>query len=259
MKISVIQMNMLSGETRYNYSHARELLTEAVKTSPDVVILPETWNTGFFPKENLSEYADTNGEKAKELLSSISREYKVSIIGGSVTEKRADGIYNTCFIYNDKGENIDSYSKTHLFSPMGENEFYKAGDKICVFEICGVKAAVIICYDLRFPELSRRLALSGANLLFVPSQWPEERLSQMEILLKGRAVENQMFVISANSCGTFSDTVYGGNSLFIDPLGNVLARAGAKEEILTVDIDISRVKNIRSSINIFSDRREELY
>lgn len=252
-------MNMLAGDTEYNYLHARDLLIKAAEHSPDVILLPETWNTGFFPRETLSLVADFYGERTKALFSEICREYKVNIIGGSVTEKRVDGIYNTCYIYNDKGENIASYSKTHLFSPMGENEFYRAGSRLSVFEICGVKASVIICYDLRFPELARKLALSGAELLFVPSQWPQERISQLEILLRGRAVENQMFVINANSCGSFSDTVYGGNSLMVDPMGNALAGAETEEEILTLDIDETEVKRVRNNIKVFADRREELY
>ncbi len=259
MKISVIQMNMRAGDTEYNYSHARRLLTAAAESAPDIIVLPETWNTGFFPREDIAALADSDGRRTRALFEEISREYKVNIIGGSITEKREDGIYNICYIYNDKGENISCYSKTHLFSPMGENELYKAGNSCAVFDICGTRAAVIICYDLRFPELARRLVLSGAELLFVPSQWPKERLSQLDILLRGRAVENQMFVVNANSCGTFSDVSYGGNSTVVSPSGTVLLKAGAEEEIQSLCIDTAEVKAVRNAINVFADRREELY
>lgn len=250
---------MREEDTEYNFSHMKKLLIEAAAASPDVIILPETWNTGFFPKENIKALSDKNAGRTKELLSFISREYKVSIIGGSVTEEKDGNIFNTCYIYNDKGENIASYSKTHLFTPMKEHDFYKAGEEVFTFTLAGVKAAVIICYDLRFPELSRKLSLEGAEILFVPSQWPKERISQLEILLRARAVENQMFTVLCNSCGEFNKTVFGGNSLVSDPYGNIVLKAGEKEEIITADIDLDIIKNIRKTIPVFDDRRPELY
>ncbi len=259
MKVSVIQMNMKADAVEYNFTHTRELLIKAAQTSPDVIILPETWNTGFFPKENINELSDRNGQRTKELLESISRKYNVYIIGGSVSEEKDGNIYNTSYIYDREGKNIASYSKTHLFSPMDEHIYYKAGDSFCLFSIDGVKAAVMICYDLRFPEIARKLALSGAEVLFIPAQWPYERISQMEILLKARAVENQMFAVLCNSAGTFEATVFGGTSLASDPYGNLLFKGTREEEILFCDIDTDTLSSVRESINVFNDRRHTLY
>ncbi|MBQ9946247.1 MAG: carbon-nitrogen family hydrolase [Clostridia bacterium] len=259
MKIAVIQMNMKAGDTAYNYYHAEELLLQASQASPDLIILPETWNTGFFPKDGIEKYADKNGENAKKLLSRISKGNTVSIIGGSVTEEKNGKIYNTSYIYNEKGENIYSYSKMHLFSPMDEHIYFTPGDRADVFSLCGVNTAVLICYDLRFPEAARALAVKGAEILFVVSQWPCERIAQMEILLKARAVENQMFTVLCNSCGKFGETVYGGNSMVCDPLGNVIKSAKTQEEILFCDINLKKLTDIRSSINVFRDRRTDIY
>lgn len=258
MKLSLIQMNMISEDVQYNFSHAEALLKEAAEAS-DVIVLPELWNTGFFPKEKIKSLADKNGQRTKELFSRISRENGVCIVGGSVTEEKDGRIYNICYIYNEKGECVSSYSKTHLFSHMDEHLFYTAGDFVGTFELSGIKAAVIICYDIRFPELARKLALEGCELLFVVSQWPRERTELLKILAKGRAVENQMFVAVCNSCGEFEGTAYGGNSSVFDPLGSVISEASEKEEIIYCDIDIDKVRSLRYDFNVFSDRREELY
>ncbi len=251
-------MNMTAEAVEYNFTHCEKLLRVAAQSS-DVVVLPETWNTGFFPKNSIRTYADKNGSRTKELFSRISKEYGVNIVGGSITEEKDGNVYNTCYIYNEKGECVDFYSKTHLFSHMDENLFYTAGNRSSVFEIAGIKAAVVICYDMRFPELSRKLALEGAELLFAVSQWPTERTEILEALARGRAAENQMFVAVCNSCGSMNGTVYGGNSLICDPFGRLICKSGGTEEIIYADIDIEKVRSLRESFNVFSDRREELY
>lgn len=258
MKISVIQMNMRANDTEYNFAHAEELLKRAGENS-DAVILPETWNTGFFPKDNIRSLADKNASRTKELFSRISKEYKTAVIGGSVTEERNGKIYNTCYIFNKAGECISSYSKTHLFSYMKEDCFYEKGGGTALFELNGIKAGVIICYDLRFPELARKLAASGAEILFVPCQWPAERTELMKTLIKGRAAENQMYSVLCNSCGEFGETVYGGHSLIADPLGEIISEAGENEEILSLEIDTEKVKALRHEFKVFSDLREDLY
>lgn len=259
MKISLIQMNMHEGDTEYNFLHAEWLLKKAAEYSPDVIILPETWNTGFFPKTGLPESADRDALRTKALLRDISGSYGAYIVGGSVTERKGADIYNTCYIYDDKGVNIASYSKNHLFSPMREQLYYKKGDSLCVFSIKGVKCAVCICYDIRFPELIRRLALEGIKILFVPMQWPRERTEQMKLLIRARAVENQIFTVACNSAGLFDGTVFGGCSFVSSPLGEVLDSCAESEEILTVNADISVIDGIKRNMDVFNDRRTELY
>lgn len=251
-------MNMRAEDTQYNFARAEELLKTAGENS-DAVILPETWNTGFFPKNNIHSLADKNGSLTKELFARISKEYKTAIIGGSVTEERDGKIYNTCYVFNEAGECVSSYSKAHLFSYMNEDGFYEKGDRTALFELNGIKAGVIICYDLRFPELARKLAVEGAEILFVPCQWPAQRVELMKTLIKGRAAENQMYSVLCNSCGVFGKTVYGGHSLIVSPLGEVISEAGSGEEILFLEIDTSDVKALRNEFRVFSDIRKDLY
>ena len=251
-------MKIKAGDTDFNFAHAEELLCRAAK-SADVLVLPELWNTGFFPKENISLLADKNALRAKSLLSSVASRFGVCIIGGSVTEEKDGRIYNTCYIYNEKGECICSYSKTHLFSYMGEQHYFTPGESRADFTVCGIKASVVICYDMRFPEIVRKAAVDGAQLLFAVCQWPTERIGLLHILASGRAAENQMYVAVCNSCGESFGSLFGGQSAVFDPMGNKTACAGEEEEIISEDIDIGKVSSLREQFNVFGDRRTELY
>ena len=259
MKVSCLQMNMKLGCPEENFAHAEQLICNAMKDTPDVLVLPETWNTGFFPKGNLAELSCKDGDEVKSCIGALAKQYGVNIVAGSVSNVRDGKVFNTAMVFDRGGECIAEYDKTHLFTPMGEHDFYTCGDHLCRFTLGGVKCGVIICYDVRFPELTRCLALQGLDMLFVVSQWPKERIFHLRTLSTARAIENQMFVVCCNSCGTAGKTVYGGNSAIIEPFGKTLALAGEKEEIVSAICDMQILSDIGGSIPVFSDRRPELY
>ena len=259
MKVTCLQMNMKLGCPKENFPLAEKLIVESVKAQPDVIVLPETWNTGFFPKENLAELSCKNGYEVNNRIGELAKKYKVNIVAGSVSNVRGGMVYNTAFVFNRAGSCIAEYDKTHLFTLMGEDDYYTCGDHLCRFELDGVKCGIIICYDVRFPELTRSLALQGLDMLFVVSQWPKERIFHLQTLTVARAIENQMFVVCCNSCGTAGKTVYGGNSAIIDPWGQTVVAAGEYEEILTGDCDLNTLTYIRNTIPVFRDRKPNLY
>lgn len=242
-----------------NFRKAERLIGEAAQGGSDVIVLPETWNTGFFPKENLAELSDRDGAMVKERLGALAKQYGVNLVAGSVANQKADGVYNTALVFDRKGSVIASYDKTHLFTPMGEDNYFQKGDHLAPFTLDGAKCGILICYDIRFPELTRTYAVQGMDMLLVVSQWPAVRIPHLLALSKARAIENQAFVVCCNSCGTAGETVYGGNSSVHDPWGEQLALAGAKEEILTADCELSVRKGICETIHVFRDRRPELY
>lgn len=259
MKVACLQMNMKFGCPEENFSHAERMISEAIKEHPDVLVLPETWNTGFFPKENLIDLCCNDGDTVKKHIGALAKRYKVNIVAGSVSNVRDRRVYNTAMVFNRDGKCVASYDKTHLFTPMGEDDYYTHGDHLSSFTLDGVRCGIIICYDLRFPELTRNLALQGLDMLFVVSQWPKKRVFHLLSLTIARAIENQIFVVCCNSCGTAEDTIYGGNSAVIDPLGVAVSLAGEKEEILTSECDMQMLSQIRNSIPVFRDRRSDLY
>ena len=259
MKISCLQMDMLLGRVEENFTHAEKLIKQAMAENPDVIVLPEAWNTGFFPKQKLSDLCDRDGQQVMERIGALAKQFSVNIVAGSVSNVRQGKVYNTCLVFDREGACIASYDKTHLFSPMGEDAVFTPGDHLCRFTLDGVCCGVIICYDIRFPELTRSLAVQGLDVLFVVSQWPMERISHLQSLTVARAIENQMFVVCCNSCGKADDTQYGGNSMMIDPWGQTIVQAGKTEKVLTAELDLHILKNIRKSIHVFRDRRPELY
>lgn len=259
MKISCLQMDMQLGCVEENFRHAEQLIGQAAAESCDVIVLPETWNTGFFPKEDLESLCDRDGQQVKTRIGALAKKFHVNIVAGSVSNLRDHQIYNTCMVFDREGACIASYDKTHLFTPMGEEQYYTPGDRLCRFTLDGVCCAVAICYDIRFPELSRSLAIPGLDVLFVVSQWPEARISHLQSLTVARAIENQMFVVCCNSCGKAENTQYGGHSSVIDPWGQTIVQAGKTEKVLTAELDLHILKNIRKSIHVFRDRRPELY
>lgn len=252
-------MNMAFAEPEKNFSRAEMLVRRAAGQKPDVILLPETWNTGFFPHENLAGLCDTDCARTKSLMSSLAKEYSVNIIAGSVANLRDGEVCNTSCVFSRTGECIASYDKTHLFTPMDEHRYFRAGDSLCTFTLDGNRCAVLICYDIRFPELTRTLSVNGLDFLFLPSQWPKVRTEHLQTLLKARAIENQMFTVGCNSCGTAGETVYGGASTVFDPWGKLICEAGENEEIIYAECDTGILSGIRSSINVFRDRRENLY
>ena len=259
MRITCIQMDMIFGEPEKNFLHAEDLIKKAAAENPDVIVLPETWNTGFFPREHLAELADDNGKAVRERIGALAKRYRVNLVAGSVANRKIGGVYNTAYVFDRAGNLVAEYDKTHLFTPSGEHEFFQKGQRLCRFTLDGIPCGLIICYDIRFPELTRSLTVKGVDLLFVVAQWPNVRTAHLLALSKARAIENQMFLVCCNSVGTAGKTTCGGNSSIHDPWGECLAQAGEKEQLLSAELDFSVVAGIRSSINVFRDRRPELY
>ena len=259
MKVTCLQMNMAFCRPDENFAHAAQLIEKAMEENPDVLVLPETWNTGFYPKENLEALCDRDGSRVKVEIGALAAKYNVNIVAGSVSNVRHGKVYNTALVFDRQGACIASYDKIHRFTPMGEDKFYESGDHLCRFDLDGISCGLIICYDIRFPELTRSLTVKGLDMLFVVSQWPKARLHHLRTLTTARAIENQMFVVCCNSCGTAGETVYGGNSAIIDPWGETLALAGETEALLSASCDPEVLANIRNSIPVFRDRRPDLY
>lgn len=258
MRLSLIQCNLVSAQPGKNLEQIKALLEKAAQDQPDVIILPEMWNTSYALKD-VHDLADRYGEPGARAVGDMARRFGVNIVAGSVADRRDGQVYNTSYIFNRQGEEVDSYSKVHLFGLMEEGNYLAAGASRVSFELDGVKCGIIICYDLRFPELARALALDGARILFIPAQWPQPRLHPWRTLIQARAMENQMFVVGVNRVGQEGKTVFFGQSLLVNPLGDVILQGSDKEEILTAEIDLAQVDKVRSHMTCFQDRVPQAY
>lgn len=258
IKIALLQMDIALGEPEVNRAKARQWVRQAAESGADVIVLPEMWNTAY-SLENIRDLADRDGAETIAMMSELAREYNVNIHAGSVADLRGEQVYNTTYLFNREGEVVGDYSKIHLFRLMDEEKYLEGGDKVGRFQLDGVEIGTMICYDLRFPELTRTLSLDGAQVVFLPAEWPHPRLNHWRHLQIARAIENQMFVVSCNRVGRAGETEFFGHSMVIDPWGEIVFEADDKEGIHLVEIDLGIVPEIRSRIPIFEDRRPDLY
>lgn len=259
MKISAIQMDLAFNDPDKNEEKIERLVEDVIqKESPDTIVLPEMWNLSFYPKD-VKENADKEGIRSKALLSRLSKTYQVNIVGGTVATISNGQLFNSSYQYDRMGQLIHTYHKVHLFSPSKEDKVFTPGHEIGLFELDGVKVGIATCYDLRFVEWIRILALEGIEILFVPAAWPHPRVSHWQTLLKARAIENQFFVVGANSVGKANELTFCGHSVILDPLGEALAESAEEATVLTAELDLSHRKEIKTQINVFKDRRPELY
>lgn len=263
--IALLQMNVKLGDPDYNFQHALSLMESALTHSekPTILVLPETFNTGFYPHESLYTIADKNGEQTKTLFQEFAKKHDVHIVAGSVTTLEQDALYNTSYTFNRYGELVNEYHKIHSFSPAGEDKLYSHGTEYSTFYLDDWCCATTICYDLRFPELYRSLLLQGTELFFLPAQWPTKRLYAWNILTKARAIENQSYLCAVNGCGLVDQNTkygnFGGHSVLCDPMGEIITNAEIKETITFGSIDKDYLKKIRLSMNILDDRKPDVY
>ena len=251
-------MDITFGDPNKNYQHAEELIESAMKENPSIIVLPELWTTGY-DLTRLDTIADRNAEKTIDFLKSAAKKYHVHFVGGSVANRGEQGVKNTLLIINKQGKLVHLYSKLHLFKLMDEHLYLESGEEKGLFDLDNRTFGGVICYDIRFPEWIRAHTAKGAEAVFVVAEWPAPRLSHWRSLLIARAIENQCFVIACNRSGTDPNNNFAGHSMIIDPWGEVLAEAGAGEEILSAVIELDLVKDIRRQIPIFEDRRPDLY
>ena len=250
-----IQFNVKQGDVDANLVYAREALKRAADSGANLAVLPEMWSSGFAYR-NLNELAGRTAGIVEELLE-LSRKLGLVIVG-SLPEPHGEKVYNTAYVI-DNGVLAGTYRKLHLFSLLGEDRAFDSGDRWLLAETSIGKVGVIICYDLRFPELSRRLALEGAVVICVPAQWPKPRQEHWRTLLRARAIENQLFVVACNACGPIGKLDFFGMSMIIDPQGNVLAEADETEGEIAAHLDMQSMTEWRAQIPCFNDRRPELY
>ena len=256
--ISTIQMDIKLGRLKDNVEKAFNLMERAAEGGSNLIVLPEMWPVGF-DYESLGKLPPSYLDDILDLLTDVAGKYKLYIVAGSMCEPEGGKFFNTSYLIGPSGKPAGKYRKTHLFREIGEADFFTAGDAPVCFETSIGKIGIAICYDLRFPELFRAMALSGAEIICVPAQFPEPRLSHWQTLLRARAIENQLFVAASNRVGRTADTEYFGHSMIIGPYGEVLSEAGGNDSVITETVDIDKMYEIRKVLPALSDRRPEVY
>ncbi len=267
MRVAVVQMNSRDDKPA-NLAKAEALLAEAAARGAELVVLPELWSY-LGPKDRHARVAEPIPGPISDFLGGIARRHRLWLVAGSYLEAVADQprLFNTCLALSPAGEIVARYRKLHLFDVDVGGQSYResatmaAGGEVVATELNGVKVGLTICYDLRFPEIYRRLAVGGAKIITVPSAFTRETgKDHWEVLLRSRAIENQVFILAAAQVGShpLGRACYG-NALVADPWGVVLARAGYQECVVTVELDLEYQEQVRKELPSLEHRRTDLF
>ena len=266
MKAACIQMNISLNSKHENLEHALSMAEEAVSKEAELLVFPEVFSTGFC-YDHIEEVAETVSGPTLEALRAFSKEYNCILAGSMIEKREIDQLsedqefppqFNLGFCL-ESGKLAGIHRKTHLYGP--EKKYFAHGD--CIIPVRLEKHALsiglIICNELRYPEVSRKLTLEGADILVSASEIPDFFGHSWKTISLARALENELPHIACTRAGKDRYSTYFGGSFIADAWGRVLAEAGEKECVLIGEIDLEEAKEMRRTTSIFEDRRPELY
>jgi predicted amidohydrolase len=253
MKVASIQIEMADRPKADNVEHA----LSAVDGVPaaDLILLPEIWPCGFFSFDRYAAESEALDGPTVSAFRLKARERRCHLVMGSLVERDGDRLFNTTVFIGPDGEIIARYRKIHLFGYQSdETKLLTPGKDIVVADTPWGRAGFSTCYDLRFPELFRRMVDCGAEIFLVPSAWPLARIEAWRLFNRARAHENLAFLISCNCAGENAGKRYGGHSMIVDPWGRLLAEGGEGGEIVTAEIDVGQAVAARKEFPALADR-----
>ncbi|MFM1872693.1 MAG: hypothetical protein RL398_2115 [Planctomycetota bacterium] len=256
-----LQFDVRSGDVAANLAAMRAAVDEAVEAGAKLCVLPELWSTSFLAK--IDDAALRDADDAERELRELSAQHGLVTVG-STLERSGSFVHNTAHVY-DCGELVGSYRKIHMFSPNAEHRHHAPGDTPLVVQTSVGKLGVLICYDLRFPELARYYFHRGVEILAVPGQWPEARSQHWRTLLRARAIENEMFVLGCNRTGQENSLRNGepmafpGDGRIVDPTGELLATGSGDAGALVASLEVRKVRTMRRILPIAQDARPQVY
>lgn len=267
IKIAAIQMSTVADKME-NVRTVKAYLEKIKDENPDFVILPEMFCCPY-QTENFPIYAEKEGGPVWQQLSGYAKQYGIYLIGGSMPEKDAEGnVYNTSYIFDREGKQIGKHRKVHLFDidikggqTFKESDTLTAGDSDTVFDTEFGKIGVMLCFDIRFPELSRMMVNDGAKVIFVPAAFNMTTgPAHWELSFRTRALDNQIYMVG---CAPARDVSAGyiswGHSIVTDPWGRVTDMLDEKKGILLAELDMDYEEQVREELPLLKSRRKDMY
>lgn len=265
-KLAVVQIRTETDKEK-TFAKAEKMISEAANNGAELVVLPEMWNCPY-SKKYFHAFADSENGESREAMSRWARDNGVILVGGSVPEKCGDKLYNTCFVFDENGEQIARHRKVHLFDVdieggvrFKESNSFAPGKDITVFDTEFGRMGVEICFDIRFPELARAMAKRGAEVILCPAQFNMTTGPRhWELSVRARAMDNELFFVGASAARYEGfDYECWGHSTVADPFGMLKASCDEKEQILYCDIDLNEVDSVRRQLPTFLHLREDVY
>jgi omega-amidase len=261
MNIAAAQISCTPGDLKANLRKVREFSTRAKESGAETVVFPEMTDIGY-SMPTIRKHAASWKEGAVPQLQQIAHELSLAIVCG-VSERDGANIYNSQVFVDADGKIVAKYRKTHLVTaaPLDERVCFSPGNQFVSCKIGRFNLGLCICYDLRFPEMCRTLAVEhGVDAFVTSSAWPAVRAEHLRILATARAMENQAYLVVANRVGTDDGVTLCGSSMIIDPSGAAVAVASADgEELIQGQISEEKIDDVRKRMLVFEHRRPDLY
>lgn len=266
MKIALLQTPVVESKAE-NLQTAEDCIRTAVENGADIAVLPEMFNCPYSSKY-FTKYAESEGEESYRAMAESAAKNSICVVAGSMPELAQGRVYNTSYVFDRNGKRIAKHRKVHLFDidiPGGqyfrESDTFTAGNSVTTFEFEGTTFGLCICFDFRFPELSRLMALKGAAAMVVPAAFNMTTGPlHWETMFRQRAVDNQVFTIGvAPARDTGGAYVSYANSIACSPMGRVLVRADEQPRILYTELDMREVLATREQLPLLSARRTDIY
>ncbi|MFX1369925.1 MAG: nitrilase-related carbon-nitrogen hydrolase [Promethearchaeota archaeon] len=256
-RITLVQMPCIEGKRAQNFDWSRGLLkTHQSQGELEFIMFPELFAIGFRHEDYVKEGPGVPGPTSA-FLCEIAEEYSAYAIGTGI-EASGGKFLNTLVVATPKARILGTYRKIHPFQE--ERKVFDGGLEVVLFSIKGMNVGVQICYDIRFPEVTRKLALEGAELVLIPAAFPDPRIAHWDTLVMARAIENQLYVAATNRVGPgFDGKTYFGHSQVVDPWGVRLTRINSAEQVFTTVADTEMIETVRSQITCYADRPEAGY
>ncbi|MDX1973932.1 MAG: nitrilase-related carbon-nitrogen hydrolase [Candidatus Sumerlaeia bacterium] len=255
MKVALVSFNAEWENPEANQERLRQLWGKQIAvSSPDWVVLPEMWNTGFTMKS--AEAAEPLDGPSMDTVQELARQSQSNVIAGMALQKPGSPKpVNAAVVVNSLGVVAGVYEKMHPFTYSGEDQAYRAGERPLPLNVDGVRLATFVCYDLRFPELFRKVA-PQVEMIVVIANWPHKRIEHWFALLRARAIENQCYVIGVNRTGVDGNNLsYPVSSQVIDPMGTVVEVERISAEVSLAEVELERVRETRERLPFLRDMK----
>lgn len=266
-KVAAIQLGADATKSQ-NLAKALRMIDQAVdRHGPlDLVVLPE-YCCGEPTSKNVAEFAEPIPGPFSQAMQEKAREHQINLVTGSIAEAAPDGrAYNTTLVYDRDGKELGRYRKTHLMDALAfqESSYVAPGDELCLCDTDVGRLGVMVCYDLRFPEVARTLTLRGAEILIVPAAFPSgqplpPRTDHWDVLTTSTALYNLCYLVAANQFGRLGKDFPFGRSVIVDPWGVPVAKAQGREGIIVGELDLDYVRQLRQDLPTLKLRRPDLY
>lgn len=255
MKVATLQFGIRPGESREDSFLRVEEMLDNLPEKVDLVLLPELWNVGFFSFDQYKASAEPLHGETLGRLGKAAKKLDAHIFTGSFIERRGDRYYNTCALLDRRGELLADYQKIHLFGyGSREREVLSGGERLAVADTEFGKVGLSICYDIRFPEIYRKLVDMGAEILINCAAWPYPRVENWIAMNQVRAMENQSYFLSCCCAGGEPGKQFIGRSMVVDPWGTPAASCAERESVMITNIYPERVASARADFSLLKDR-----